>query len=187
MGTDSVRAFLAAAAFYLYNSLISHIPSYALRHFYLARVLGIRLGRGASVHMGCFITGKRIEIGERAVINRKCTLDGRVGVRIGADASISPEVCILSLSHDPQDPGFATKGGEVVIGPRAWLGTRAMVLPGAVIGEGAIIAAGAVATRSCEPFAIMAGVPARKIGERNRQLGYSLKYLPWFNTDILPP
>ena len=186
MGANGVRAFVAAAAFYLYNSCITRIPSYSLRHFYLTRVLGIRLGRGAAVHMGCFLTGKHIEIGERAVVNRKCHLDGRVGLRIGADASISPEACLLSLSHDPQDPGFATRGGEVVIGPRAWLGTRAMVLPGVEVGEGAVIAAGAVATRSCDPFSIMAGVPARKIGERNRDLDYSLGYFPWFDTDILP-
>ena len=186
MGAGGVRGFLAAAAFYAYNSAISHIPSYALRHFYLSRVLGLKLGRGASVHMGCFITGRRIEIGERAVVNRKCHLDGRVGIRIGADASLSPEVCILSLSHDPQDPHFATEGGEVVIGPRAWLGTRAMVLPGVELGEGAVLAAGAVASRSCEPFAILAGVPARMIGERNRDLKYALGYFPWFNTDIQP-
>lgn len=178
--------WLVAVAFHLFNSYITRLPSYALRHFYLRQILGIRLGKGAAVHMGCFLTGRHIAIGDRSVINRDCRLDGRVGIRIGADVSISPEVYILSLSHDPNSPDFATLGRPVEIGARAWIGARAMLLPGAILGEGAVAGAGAVVTGSVAPFTIVAGVPARKIGERNRDLRYSLGYFPYFNTDILP-
>ena len=42
-----------------------------------------------------------------------------------------------------------------------------------------VVAAGAVVTRDVEPYAIVAGVPARKVGERTQDLRYRLKYQPW--------
>jgi acetyltransferase-like isoleucine patch superfamily enzyme len=41
-----------------------------------------------------------------------------------------------------------------------------------------VVGAGAVVTKDVEPFAIVAGNPARKIGERNRDLRYQLKFDP---------
>jgi len=40
------------------------------------------------------------------------------------------------------------------------------VLDGVAIGEGAVVAAGAVVTDDVPPFAIVAGVPARPLRER---------------------
>lgn len=39
--------------------------------------------------------------------------------------------------------------------------------------------AGAVVTRDVEPYDIVAGVPARKVGERNRDLQYRLNFQPF--------
>jgi acetyltransferase-like isoleucine patch superfamily enzyme len=55
-----------------------------------------------------------------------------------------------------------------------------MILPGVTIGEGAVVGAGAVVTKDVEPFSIVAGNPARRIGERNQDLNYRLKYDPRF-------
>ena len=84
---------------------------------------------------------------------------------------------------------FEDRGGDVVIGDRVWIGYRAIVLPGVTIGEEAVIGAGAVVTKNVEPYAIVAGNPARKIGERSvdglgsrcEQWGfdYELSYRPW--------
>lgn len=186
MAAKPIRGTLAALAFWLYNGFVTHAPWHFLRRFYLARVLGLRLGRGVSVQMGCFVTGRHIVIGDRSVVNRGCYLDGRVGLKIGSDVSISPQVCILSLSHDPQSRDFATLPGPVEIGPRCFIGMRALILPGVVLGEGAVVGAGSVVTKSCDAFAIVAGSPARKIGERTRDLGYSLRYFPLLGTDIQP-
>jgi acetyltransferase-like isoleucine patch superfamily enzyme len=69
-------------------------------------------------------------------------------------------------------------GGPVEIGPRAWIAYQAIVLPGLRIGEGAVVAAGSVVSRDVEPFAIVAGSPARKVGERNPDLRYHLSFDP---------
>ena len=54
-----------------------------------------------------------------------------------------------------------------------------MVVPGIVIGEEAFVAAGAVVTRDVDPFTIVAGAPAKKVGERERQLTYRINFAPW--------
>ena len=47
-----------------------------------------------------------------------------------------------------------------------WLGAHVVVLPGVTIGRGAIVAAGAVVNRDVESMSIVAGVPAKPIGQR---------------------
>jgi acetyltransferase-like isoleucine patch superfamily enzyme len=175
---------LAASAYYLYNHFVTRIPVYGIRHAYLRKVLGFGIGEGTAVHMGCFVTGRSIRIGRNTVINRRCYLDGRAGLTIGDNVSVSPECYLLSLGHDPQAPDFRAVPGPVAIGDYAWLGARSMVLPGVVLGEGAIVGAGAVVTKSQPPYAIVAGIPARPIGERKRGLAYRLSYFPYFDTDI---
>ncbi len=131
--------------------------------------------------MDCrFLNGRRVFLGDRNVINFGCLLDGRkYRITTGSDVSIGPEATILTLGHDPQSPTFEDRGGDVYIGDRVWIGYRALILPGVTLGQGAVVAAGAVVTRDVPPFKIMAGVPAKEIGQRNRALLYHLKYRPW--------
>lgn len=173
-----------AAAFFGYNGFVSHLPFYGLRHLYLRWILRIRLGKGASVHMGCFVTGRHIAIGDHSVINRNCYLDGRGGIRIGSNVSVSPDCVIISLTHDLNHPEFGVVAKPVAIGDYVWIGTRALLLPGVELGEGAVAGAGSVVTRSWAPYEIVAGSPARKIGDRDKGLKYTLSYFPLFNTDV---
>ena len=55
---------------------------------------------------------------------------------------------------------------EVSIGHDVWLGRGARILGGVTIGTGAVIGAYAVVTKDVEPYAIVAGNPARKIRHR---------------------
>jgi phosphonate metabolism protein (transferase hexapeptide repeat family) len=55
---------------------------------------------------------------------------------------------------------------KVTIGHDVWIGHGAIVMPGVTIGTGAVIGAGAVVTKPVEPYAIVGGVPARRLRER---------------------
>jgi acetyltransferase-like isoleucine patch superfamily enzyme len=175
----NLRILAGSSVAYAWNHWLRNVPSRHLRGAFLQAWLGA-LGAGTGVQMGCrFLHGRKVFLGERNVVNFGCLFDGRkFPIRTGADVSIGPEASILTLGHDPQSATFEDRGGEVVIGDRVWIGFRALVLPGVKLGEGAVVAAGAVVTRDVEPFAIVAGVPARKIGERNRRLDYRLNYAP---------
>lgn len=174
------RLLVGSLLAYAYNAVVGHVPAHWVRRGYLRGYLA-SLGAGSTVQLRCrFLNGRKVFLGERNVINFGCLFDGRkFAIRTGHDVSIGPEAVILTLGHDPQSPEFADRGGEVVIGDHAWIACRAMVLPGVTIGAGAVVAAGAVVTRDVEPYAIVAGVPARKVGERNRALRYQLSYNPF--------
>ena len=85
----------------------------------------------------------------------------------------------MTLGHDPRSATFEDRGGDVVIGDRVWIGYRAIILPGVTIGEGAVVGSGAVISKNVDPYAIVAGNPARKIGERPKDLVYECDYRPW--------
>lgn len=165
---------------YTYNYWLGLLPFRVLRNAYLRAALK-SLGVGSSIQLKCqFLNPRKISLGSRNVINFGCLLDGRkFFIRTGNDVSIGPEASILTLGHDPQSPDFSDRGGEVIIGDRVWIGYRAIILPGVTIGEGAVVGAGAVVTKDVAPYSIVAGNPARKIGERTRNLEYRLDYKPW--------
>jgi len=173
---------------YLTNHVVTHVPSYTLRHAWLYRMLGVRLGEGTSVLMGCRFYFYRLlgrgagglVIGRNSIVNRGCYFDMRGGIRIGDNVSISPEVSMITSQHLVDDPGFGIEDLSIVVGDRAWIGSRVTILPGVTIGEGAVVAAGAVVAKDVEPYAVVGGTPARKIRERTRELSYSLSFRPLF-------
>ena len=174
------KSFIGSLIAFLYNSLVTHVPSRTLRHAFLMTWLA-RFGRGTGVQRGCrFLNGRKISLGDRNVINSGCMLDGRIyRIVTGADVSIGPEATILTLGHDPQAPDFANKGGDVIIGDKVWISYRAIILPGVTIGDGAVVGAGAVVAKDVAPFTIVAGNPAHEVGTRTRDLSYALSYRPW--------
>lgn len=174
------RVLAGSLLAYGYNRWLGCFPSHAVRRAYLRAWLG-NVGGGTSIQMGCrFLNGRKVFLGERNVVNFGCLLDGRrYCITTGNDVSIGPEAAILTLGHDPQSAGFEDSGGDVTIGDRAWIAYRAIVMPGVRIGEGAVVAAGAVVTGDVEDYQIVAGVPARPVGARNRELDYHLRFEPF--------
>ena len=54
----------------------------------------------------------------------------------------------------------------VVIEDDVWVGANVTILKGVTIGRGSVIAAGAVVTKSCPPYSIIGGVPAKVLKSR---------------------
>ena len=54
----------------------------------------------------------------------------------------------------------------VVIEDDVWTGANVTILKGVTIGRGSFVAAGAVVTKSCPPYSIIAGVPAKVVKMR---------------------
>lgn len=150
------------------------IPVHAIR-VGLLRMLGASIDRGAVLYHGYQIRSPRkLSIGNDSCIGERAVLDARGGLTIGRSVNLSSGVQIWTAQHDWRSPTFDAHTNSVTIGDHVWIGPRVTVLPGAAIGDGVVIAAGAVVRGTCEPWGLYAGVPARRIGERPKDLGYRI-------------
>ena len=121
---------------------------------------------------------RQLRIGSSSAIGRHCVLDARGWITIGRNVNISSHARLQTAKHLLDDPDFAHRLSPIVIGDRVWIAEGAFVLGGVTIGEGAVVAAGAVVTGDVEPYCVVAGIPARKIRERSRDLRYQLTWRP---------
>ena len=71
-----------------------------------------------------------------------------------------------------QSRNFSEVHKPIKVGNHVWIGAGAIVLQGVEVGDGAVLAAGAVVVDDVPPYTIVGGVPAKKIGERVRDLDY---------------
>ncbi|MDR1060958.1 MAG: CatB-related O-acetyltransferase, partial [Clostridiales bacterium] len=75
--------------------------------------------------------------------------------------------------------------GDTVVGNDVWLGQNATVLPGVRIGDGAIIGLNSVVGSDVEPYAIVAGNPAKPIRKRfDDELVRLMLALKWWDKPI---
>jgi acetyltransferase-like isoleucine patch superfamily enzyme len=181
-----MRTTLAACIRYATNHIISHIPSYALRRAWFRHVLDWHIGSDVFILMGQYIqmagarsSGQKVSIGDGTVINHGCLLYTTGGLIIGKHVSISAGTWLVTGSHDMNDPQFPAFYKPIVIGDHVWIGMRATILAGVTIGDGAIVMSGATVVRDVPPYAIVGGVPARLIKQRDLQeLSYTLTHQP---------
>jgi len=175
--------FFGLSRFYAYilRRWVSRIPFHLIR-LQAYRLSGLKFGKKCSILMGCELRyPHKIILGDHCVINRDVLLDGRGGpLTMGNNVDIAQEVVIWTLGHDIHDDLHRDKGAPVTIEDFAWIGHRAIIMPGVTIGRGAVVAAGAVVTKSVPAMSIVAGVPAKVIGQRQSALSYTKFHRPWF-------
>jgi galactoside O-acetyltransferase len=164
----------------LYSSIV--------RHFFLRCGQGLRLPLTTSIrgyrnivignnfvalgHLYLFAhDGGFVQIGDNCSVNTNVQIGGALGrIVIGNNVIIAPNVVVRAADHGISRAAPIRyqphRRGEIIIEDDVWLGSNAVVTSGVTIARGTVVGAGAVVTRSTEPYSIVAGVPARKIGER---------------------
>lgn len=156
-------------------SLVTYVPSHSFRLF-VYRAVGMKIGPKSILHIGCrFFDPAGINIGDGTIVGDRCFLDGRAKLTIGNHVDIASEVMVYNSEHDLESDDFHAVDAPVSIGDYVFIGPRVIILSGVKIGKGAVVAAGAVVTKNVPDFAIVGGVPAKEIGQRqNKNLHYKL-------------
>ena len=81
-------------------------------------------------------------------------------------ATVAQEAYLCTGTHDFNDSSFQLITQKITIEDSAFVGARAMILPGVSIGKNAVVGAQAVVTKNVQENEIVAGNPARVIGNR---------------------
>jgi acetyltransferase-like isoleucine patch superfamily enzyme len=123
---------------------------------------GCIIGRGAYVGPGVRI-GDNVKLQNYALVYEPAQVED--GVFIGPAAVLTNDLYPRSVdvtgklkrADDWQASGVVVREG-------AALGARCVIVAGCEIGRWALVAAGAVVTRDVPSYALVAGVPARRIG-----------------------
>ena len=126
---------------------------------------------GAETKIGAFVEiQKNASIGERCKISSHSFICEGVTIEdecfVGHGVMFTNDVYPRAVNDDGSPQTEADwKVVKTVVKKRASIGSNATILAGITIGESALIGAGAVVTRDVPSFAIVAGVPARVIGD----------------------
>ena len=158
---------------WLFIVLLKHTPSRHLRRAML-RSKGATIEKDVAMFASIEVRNPMgLTIGHGCSIGPKVLLDARKGLTLGKSVTIAYDAIVWTLHHDMQAKDFRTIGAQTIIDDYAWICSRAILLPGVHIGKGAVVASGAVVTHDIPPYEVWGGIPAKKIGERTKDLDYS--------------
>jgi predicted dehydrogenase/acetyltransferase-like isoleucine patch superfamily enzyme len=140
---------------------------------------GVTIGKGTKIwhfshvlknsHIGehCVI-GQNVSIGPDVTIGDRCKLQNNVSVYPGVtleDGVFCGPSCVFTNVMTPRaEIERKNEFRPTLVKRGATIGANATVVCGSTLGEYSFIAAGAVVTKDVPAFAMMAGVPARRIG-----------------------
>lgn len=176
------------------------IASYPSRLFngisFRATVVDAKIDRTAKIQHAANV--RYSEIGRYSYIAARSSV---IHTKIGKFCSVASGVAIGGGAHDlsavSTSPVFLLGENifgknfgfkkfqsykETIIGNDVWIGNRTIILQGVAIGDGAVIGAGSVVTKDVEPYAVVAGNPARQIKMRfDSETVETLERLKWWD------
>jgi len=128
------------------------------------------LGDGWAMAAQAFLPGP-LTLGNDVSVNAGARLDGgRKGLVIGDGTRIASGAALYAFDHglkpdrDIKDQPVRSRG--ISLGRDVWVGANAGVTDGVSIGDHAVVAMGTVVTKDVPAWAIVAGVPAKVVGDR---------------------
>jgi acetyltransferase-like isoleucine patch superfamily enzyme len=148
----------------------------------------VRLGRDVKIFhpplvnlYGCSIgdatrIGAFVEIQKNATIGSRCKISSHSfvceGVTIEDEVFVGHGVMFIN-DHYPratnEDGTLQTEDNwsvdATVVRAKASIGSNATIMGGVTVGMGALVGAGAVVTKDVADYAVVAGVPARVVGD----------------------
>jgi galactoside O-acetyltransferase len=119
--------------------------------------------------------GQGVEIGRYVHISSFCSIFAGGRALVGDYACMAEGSRILTGSEQ-LDAAMSSvaptewrrvETGTSILDHLAFLATNAVMMAGTVVGVGSVVGAGAVVTRDVPPWEVWAGVPARKIADRD--------------------
>lgn len=162
------------AAVIILNDFIGKSHSRYLR-MQVCRLLGADIGKKSLVYRNTeFIYPYGLSIGKDTSVGGRVLLDARGGIYIGNHVNISSYTKFITGSHIPNSSKFKASFFPIIIDDYVWIASGAVILQNVRINEGAVVAAGAVVTKDIPPYEIWGGVPAKKIGERAKNVDYGI-------------
>jgi len=160
-------ALYRVVLFFLFN--INH-NIYMNLYINLLKKAGVHInGRPRFIHFNVFLDST--EQFSLIELNDNCVITGNTAI-LTHDYSIwHASVGTNRISRNSHE--FMRKG-KVVVEENAFIGMNSIILPNVVIGKNAIVGAGSVVTKDVKENTIVAGNPARYLGDINE---YVEKYL----------
>lgn len=128
--------------------------------------------KGCDIGADCTI-GQNVMIGPAVKVGMGCKIQNNVslysGIELGDYVFCGPSMVFTNVNNPRAEINRKNEFLRTVVGRGASIGANATIVCGHALGEYCFIAAGAVVTREVPAYALMAGVPARRIGWMSRR------------------
>jgi UDP-2-acetamido-3-amino-2,3-dideoxy-glucuronate N-acetyltransferase len=140
---------------------------------------GAQIGAGTRIWHFCHIMpgariGERCSLGQNVVVMPGTRIGNNVkiqnnvsiyeGVELEDDVFCGPSCVFTNVSNPRSHVSRKSEYQRTLVRRGASIGANATIVCGVSLGEYAFIGAGAVVTSDVPPYALMVGVPARRVG-----------------------